>query len=79
MNLRDELTTNKALVDMYKITRIPGLGTLHFNKARALDQIKNVIQEMKKSERKRSVEVKAEKVSIEVGYFSCTHMQPQVT
>lgn len=36
------------MTDLYKNIRIPGLGTVTFDKARALDQIRSVLAEMKK-------------------------------
>ena len=46
--LRDELSRKKELTDLYKQIRIPGLGMVIFDKARALDQIRSVLAEMKK-------------------------------
>ena len=46
--VRDELSGRKELIDLYKQIRIPGLGTVIFDKAQALDQIYSVLAEMKK-------------------------------
>lgn len=46
--LRDDLSGRKELTDLYKHIRIPGLGMVIFDKARALDQIRSVLTEMKK-------------------------------
>ena len=52
---------------MYQQKRIPGLGVIRLDKAHALEQIKNVLSEMKKC--KRKLEIKVEKdENIQVSY-----------
>ena len=51
--LRDELSGRKELTDLYKQIKIPGLGMVIFDKARALDQICSVLAEMKKQQFKK--------------------------